>query len=196
MVDAVWSESTPQPSLHLTPQPQTTITPQYLQISYGNAGSANSRRESLLSPSANRRTKVQRGIAGECLLFTNSIYIFFLSSSIVLPVHISPLPEFQFRQHTHSVSFHRPAYANSQRIRKLRKLPVLRVVYNIYPRFSYETIFVLIWRGHILIEIIIMVTLYYYDYEYFYGNCTALQNVILEVAIGIYGNVDFSWLGH
>lgn len=80
MVDAVWSESTPQPSLHLTPQPQTTITPQYLQISYGNAGNAGgSRRESLLSPSPNRRTKVQRGIAGECLqnIFCYSISVFF-----------------------------------------------------------------------------------------------------------------------
>lgn len=79
MVDAVWSESTPQPSLHLMPQPQTTITPQYLQISYGNAGTASNRRESLLSPSANRRTKVQRGIAGECLqthflIYTTYIY--------------------------------------------------------------------------------------------------------------------------
>lgn len=63
MVEAVWSETT-QPSLTLSPPPQTTITPQYLQINYGNTGSI-SRRESLLSPSAGRRAKHQRGIAGK-----------------------------------------------------------------------------------------------------------------------------------
>lgn len=72
MVDAVWNETAQQPSVELSPQPQTTITPQYLQISYGNAGSTN-RRESLLSPSANRRTKVQRGIAGE-FVYTKHFY--------------------------------------------------------------------------------------------------------------------------
>lgn len=97
MVDAVWSESTPQPSLHLTPQPQTTITPQYLQISYGNAGSANSRRESLLSPSPNRRTKVQRGIAGEC----SATYFFLLPCFLQ---HTFSSTRFQFRQHTHFLS--------------------------------------------------------------------------------------------
>lgn len=65
MVEAVWSE-TPRPSLTLSPPPQTTSqpTPQYLQINYGNTGSI-SRRESLLSPSAGRRAKQQRYIAGK-----------------------------------------------------------------------------------------------------------------------------------
>lgn len=63
MVEAVWNE-TPQQSFMLSPQPQTTLTPQYLQISYGNVGNI-SRRESLLSPSTNRRSKIQRGIAGK-----------------------------------------------------------------------------------------------------------------------------------
>lgn len=67
MVDAVWSE-TPRPSLTLSPPAQTTTqqTPQYLQISYGNTGSI-SRRESLLSPSTNRRAKQQRYLAGKCI---------------------------------------------------------------------------------------------------------------------------------
>lgn len=71
MVEAVWSES-PRPSLTLSPPPQSAgqqqqqhqPTPQYLQINYGNTGSI-SRRESLLSPSANRRAKQQRCIAGK-----------------------------------------------------------------------------------------------------------------------------------
>lgn len=69
MVEAVWSEST-RPSLTLSPPPQSgeqqkhQSTPQYLQINYGNTGSI-SRRESLLSPSANRRAKQQRCIAGK-----------------------------------------------------------------------------------------------------------------------------------
>lgn len=70
MVEAVWSEtSTPRPSLTLSPPPQTSQpTPQYLQINYGNTGSI-SRRESLLSPSAGRRAKQQRYIAGKCTPF-------------------------------------------------------------------------------------------------------------------------------
>lgn len=65
MVDAVWNE-TPRTSLTTPtlPVPQPTTTPQYLQINYGNTGS-NSRRESLLSPSAGRRSKQHRSIAGE-----------------------------------------------------------------------------------------------------------------------------------
>lgn len=74
MVEAVWNE-TPRTSLTPTtlpvPQPhqqqqqqQPTPTPQYLQINYGNTGS-NSRRESLLSPSAGRRNKQNRSIAGK-----------------------------------------------------------------------------------------------------------------------------------
>lgn len=78
MVEAVWSE-TPRPSLTLSPPPQTTSqpTPQYLQINYGNTGSI-SRRESLLSPSAGRRAKQQRYIAGKLAFsscFSNEIYI-------------------------------------------------------------------------------------------------------------------------
>lgn len=64
MVEAVWSE-TSRPSLTLSPPPQASQpTPQYLQINYGNTGSI-SRRESLLSPSAGRRAKQQRYIAGK-----------------------------------------------------------------------------------------------------------------------------------
>lgn len=65
MVEAVWSE-TPRTSLTLSSPTQTTPhpTPQYLQINYGNTGSI-SRRESLLSPSAGRRAKQQRCIAGK-----------------------------------------------------------------------------------------------------------------------------------
>lgn len=72
MVEAVWSE-TPR-TLTLPPPPQTNSstascsttaqTPQYLHINYGNTGSI-SRRESLLSPSAGRRAKQNRGIAGK-----------------------------------------------------------------------------------------------------------------------------------
>lgn len=79
MVEAVWSEPS-QSSLTLSSKPEATITSQYLQISYGNAGSV-SRRESLLSPSANRRTKLQRGIASKCCAKCNFHLCQFSSSS-------------------------------------------------------------------------------------------------------------------
>lgn len=76
MVEAVWSE-TSRPSLSLPQKNATTApptaTPQYLQINYGNTGSI-SRRESLLSPSAGRRAKQARGIAGK---FVVSFFSFF-----------------------------------------------------------------------------------------------------------------------
>lgn len=81
MVEAVWNETprssltpatlpVPQPYQQQQQQPPAT-TPQYLQINYGNTGS-NSRRESLLSPSAGRRNKQNRSIAGK---FTNHMII-------------------------------------------------------------------------------------------------------------------------
>lgn len=73
MVEAVWCAA-PRTSLQfpsptqLTTQPHQQHTPQYLQINYGNTGTI-SRRESLLSPSAGRREKQLRCIAGKLCLF-------------------------------------------------------------------------------------------------------------------------------
>lgn len=65
MVEAVWSEATPRPSLTVT-SPQST---QLLQINYGNNTLSVSRRESLLSPSVGRRTKQHRGLAGKFFFY-------------------------------------------------------------------------------------------------------------------------------
>ena len=77
MVEAVWSESA-RPSLTV-PQSQDMYTFQYQQqqsqFPVNNSITQPSRRESLLSPGAGRRTKQHRGMTGKSFIFLFEIYL-------------------------------------------------------------------------------------------------------------------------